>query len=134
MADGLVQLKSRRGKVPGAGAGTGAGAGRRVYIETYGCQMNVADSDMVRGMLGERGWGEVGRAADADVVLINTCAVREKAEERVLARASELAALKKKRPGMVLGITGCMAEHLKDKLLEAAPYVDIVLGPDGYRR
>jgi len=135
MSEGLVKLRTPRGMIePGTGTGTGTFTGRRVYLETYGCQMNVADSDMVRGLLGERGWSEAERAADADVVLINTCAVREKAEERVLARASELAALKKKRPGMVLGITGCMAEHLKEKLLESAPYVDLVLGPDGYRR
>ena len=129
MSEGLVKLRTPRGKIE-----PDTGTGRKVYLETYGCQMNVADSDMVRGLLGERGWSEAERAADADVVLINTCAVREKAEERVLARASELAALKKKRPGMVLGITGCMAEHLKEKLLESAPYVDLVLGPDGYRR
>ncbi len=105
-----------------------------MYIETYGCQMNVADTDLVRGLLGERGYGAAATAAEADVILLNTCAVREKAEERVLARALELRAEKKKRPGVVLGITGCMAEHLRDKLLERAPWVDVVVGPDGYRR
>jgi tRNA-2-methylthio-N6-dimethylallyladenosine synthase len=126
MAGGLVHIRTRK-EAPSSTT-------RRVYIETYGCQMNVADSDMVRGLLDGRGYGVAERAADADVVLINTCAVREKAEERVLARAAELAALKKRRPGMVLGITGCMAEHLKEKLIEQAPWVDLVLGPDGYRR
>src|SRR5262249_35752107 len=71
---------------------------------------------------------------DADVVLINTCAVREKAEERVTARVAELAALKRRRAGMVLAVAGCMAEHLKDRLAERAPGVDVVAGPDTYRR
>ncbi len=95
--------------------------------------MNVADSDMVLGMLHRAGYGRTDDAAHADLILINTCAVREKAEERVFARASMLAE-HKSRPGVVLGITGCMAEHLKEKILERAPYVDLVVGPDGYRR
>jgi tRNA-2-methylthio-N6-dimethylallyladenosine synthase len=106
----------------------------RVYIETYGCQMNVADSDLIRGVMGEQGYEAVERAADADVILINTCAVREKAEERVMARAEELRAEKRRRPGVVLAITGCMAEHLKEKLAERAPWVDLIAGPDSYRR
>jgi len=107
---------------------------RRVYIETYGCQMNVADSDLMRGILGGEGYVTVDRAADADLILVNTCAVREKAEERVLARAEELRAEKRRRPGTVLAITGCMAEHLKEKLAERAPWVDLVAGPASYRR
>ncbi len=95
--------------------------------------MNVADSDMVLGMLHRAGYGRTDDAARADLILINTCAVREKAEERVFARASMLAE-HKSRPGVVLGITGCMAEHLKEKILVRAPYVDLVVGPDGYRR
>jgi tRNA-2-methylthio-N6-dimethylallyladenosine synthase len=114
-------------------AGISGGAGRLAYVETYGCQMNVADSDMVLGMLRHAGYSRTDDAADADLILINTCAVREKAEERVFARASMLAE-HKARPGVILGITGCMAEHLKEKILERAPYVDLVVGPDGYRR
>lgn len=106
----------------------------RVYLETYGCQMNVADSDMLLGILGSAGYERTRRADNADIILINTCAVREKAEDRVYARAKELGSHKKKRPGVVLGIAGCMAEHLKDKLLERAPQVDIIAGPDSYRR
>jgi tRNA-2-methylthio-N6-dimethylallyladenosine synthase len=112
----------------------GADAGPRVYLETYGCQMNVADSDMLTGILLGAGYRKAERADDADIILINTCAVREKAEDKVFARARELNAHKKRRPGVVLGIAGCMAEHLKDDLLTRAPYVDIVAGPDSYRR
>src|SRR5450432_1287725 len=115
MTEGLYQLRR-----PAAPA-TGSSAGPRVYIETYGCQMNVADTDLMLGLLGDKGYVRARDAADADVILINTCAVREKAEERVLARAAELK-MHKKRAGVVLGITGCMAEHLKEKLLERAPY------------
>ncbi len=93
--------------------------------------MNVADSDMVLGMLARAGYGRTDDPARADLILINTCAVREKAEERVFARASMLAHA---RPDAVLGVTGCMAEHLKDKIRDRVPGVDLVIGPDGYRR
>jgi tRNA-2-methylthio-N6-dimethylallyladenosine synthase len=96
--------------------------------------MNVADTDMVRGLLGGTGFRRTNDADGADIILINTCAVREKAEDRVFARATELASHKKKRRGVTLGIIGCMAEHLKGSLLERAPQVDIVAGPDSYRR
>lgn len=111
-----------------------AGAGPRVYLETYGCQMNVADSDLITTQLLEAGYQRAEEARAADVVLINTCAVREKAEERVVARAAELGALRRARPELVLGIVGCMAEHLRERLLEKAPGVDVIAGPDSYRR
>jgi tRNA-2-methylthio-N6-dimethylallyladenosine synthase len=134
MAEGLVQL--RRAKPPlasdeGAAAAPGA---PRLYVETYGCQMNEADSDLIVGMFGKDGWARASEPEQADLVLVNTCAVRERAEERVFARAAELRALKRRRPETVLAIAGCMAEHLKDKLLERAPWVDVVAGPDSYRR
>jgi tRNA-2-methylthio-N6-dimethylallyladenosine synthase len=106
----------------------------RVYVETYGCQMNVADSDLIGSVLADAGYAPTERADDADVIMINTCAVREKAEERVIARASELGALKRKKPGTVLAIVGCMAEHLKENLADRAPAVDVIAGPDSYRR
>jgi tRNA-2-methylthio-N6-dimethylallyladenosine synthase len=106
----------------------------RAYVETYGCQMNVADTEMVLGMLQGAGYARTEDPAEADLILINTCAVREKAEERVFGRAGALAAHKARRPGVVLGITGCMAEHLKEKIHARAPHVDLVVGPDGYRR
>ena len=126
----LVQLRLAR-STP-APAPVPAPGVRTAYVETYGCQMNVADTEMVLGMLGKAGWARTEDPAAADLILINTCAVREKAEERVFGRASVL--LQHKRPGVLLGITGCMAEHLKEKIHERAPYVDLVVGPDGYRR
>jgi len=107
---------------------------RLAYVETYGCQMNVADTEMVLGMLHRAGYGRTEDPAQADLILINTCAVREKAEERVFGRASVLAQHKARAPHVVLGITGCMAEHLKGQIHERAPDVDLVVGPDGYRR
>jgi tRNA-2-methylthio-N6-dimethylallyladenosine synthase len=137
---GLVQLRSPRAAAPAAATSAAPSAetdrattARLVYIETYGCQMNVADTDMALGLLHADGYARTDDPARADLILLNTCAVREKAEERVFARASMLAE-EKARPGVVLGITGCMAEHLKDKILARAPYVDLVIGPDGYRR
>ena len=106
----------------------------RVYVETYGCQMNVADSDLIGSVLADAGYAAAERAEEADVIVVNTCAVREKAEERVLARAAELGAVKRKRPGTVLAIVGCMAEHLKEGLAARAPAVDVIAGPDSYRR
>jgi len=103
------------------------------YVETYGCQMNVADTDMVLGLLQRGGYGRTDDPTRADLILINTCAVREKAEERVFQRASMLSH-RRARPDVILGITGCMAEHLKDQVRERAPHVDLVVGPDGYRR
>jgi tRNA-2-methylthio-N6-dimethylallyladenosine synthase len=135
---GLVQLRRPGAGVPaapGAGAASaGAGDGARVYIETYGCQMNAADTDMMLGVLQAAGYARTEDPAAADLILLNTCAVREKAEERVFGRAGALAAHKARNPGVVLGITGCMAEHLKDRITERAPQVDLVVGPDGYRR
>jgi tRNA-2-methylthio-N6-dimethylallyladenosine synthase len=105
-----------------------------VYVETYGCQMNVADTDLVLGLLARAGYARTTDPAVADVILINTCAVRERAVERVRGRASALARYKGNGRRVVLGITGCMAEHLRGDLQRQAPYVDLVVGPDGYRR
>jgi tRNA-2-methylthio-N6-dimethylallyladenosine synthase len=104
------------------------------YVETYGCQMNLADTEMVLGLLQGAGYERTPDPAAADVILINTCAVREKAVERVWGRASTLATYKAQRPHVVLGITGCMAEHLRGQVRARAPFVDLVVGPDGYRR
>src|SRR5256885_6124420 len=104
---------------------------RRVYIETYGCQMNVSDSELMFGVLGRDGYVRTDDPAVADVLLINTCAVRDHAEQRVLGRMGELK--RYKRPGDVMGVVGCMAQRLGPKLLERVPQVDLVIGPDGYR-
>jgi len=106
---------------------------KRAYVETYGCQMNVSDGELMEGILAGRGYVIVDRPEDADVVLINTCAIREHAESRVLGRVSQLNGLKRERPELVIGVTGCMAQRMGDTLLEQAPYVDLVMGPDGYR-
>ena len=110
------------------------GQGRRVFIETYGCQMNLSDSELVFGVLQASNYRFASRPEDADVVLLNTCAIRERAEERVLGRLSQLSRLKVRRPDLVLGVCGCMAKHLADDLLDRAPYVDLVVGPNSYRR
>src|SRR6266496_1799461 len=103
----------------------------RVYIETYGCQMNVSDSELMFGVLQREGYVRTDDPAEADVLLVNTCAVRDHAEQRVLGRMGELK--RYKRPGDVLGVVGCMAQRLGPKLLERVPQVDLVIGPDGYR-
>jgi len=131
MSHPLVQIG--RGPVAEP-APAAAGDGPRVYVETYGCQMNVADSDLLIGILGSAGYRRADTPEQADVLVLNTCAVRERAEERVLARASELGSLKRRRPGTVLAVVGCMAEHLRSKVAERAPAVDVVAGPDAYRR
>ena len=104
---------------------------KRVYIETYGCQMNVADTELMLGVLGRDGYTAVTTPEEADVLLVNTCAVRDNAEQRVLGRVGELQ--RYKRAGGVLGVVGCMAQRLGPKLLEQAPKVDLVVGPDAYR-
>ena len=103
----------------------------RIYIETYGCQMNVSDSELMLGVLTREGYIRTDDPADADVMLVNTCAVRDHAEQRVLGRMGELK--RHKRPGDVLGVVGCMAQRLGPTLLERVPQVDLVIGPDGYR-
>ena len=103
----------------------------RIYIETYGCQMNVADAELMLGVLAREGYVRTTDPGEADVTLVNTCAVRDHAEQKVLSRLGELKAYK--RPGGVLGVVGCMAQRLGARLLERVPQVDLVIGPDGYR-
>src|SRR6266513_2414990 len=103
----------------------------RIYIETYGCQMNVSDSELMFGVLGREGYVRTDDPAEADVLLVNTCAVRDHAEQKVLSRLGELKQYK--RRGDVLGVVGCMAQRLGARLLERVPQVDLVIGPDGYR-
>jgi tRNA-2-methylthio-N6-dimethylallyladenosine synthase len=105
-----------------------------VYLETYGCQMNVADSELILGTLAVRGYRRVDDPESADVILLNTCAIREHAEARVVGRLGDLSRHKARRPGVRLGVTGCMAQHLRERLADRVPHVDLVVGPDGYRR
>jgi tRNA-2-methylthio-N6-dimethylallyladenosine synthase len=104
---------------------------RRVYIETYGCQMNVADTELMLGVLSREGYEATDDPSGADVLLLNTCAIRDNAEQRVIGRMGELK--RYKRADVVLGVVGCMAQRLGPRLLEDAPFVDLVIGPDGYR-
>ncbi len=108
-------------------------AGRSVFIETYGCQMNVSDTELILGILGPAGYRAATSAREADVVLLNTCAIREHAEERVRGRLAELAAWKRRRPELILGVLGCMAKHVGEELTGDSAAVDVLASPDAYR-
>src|SRR5450432_3695385 len=103
------------------------------YIESYGCAMNFADSEVVASILNDNGFGATKNVEEADLIFINTCSIREKAELTVRKRLTEFRKLKKQKPGMLVGVLGCMAERLKSKFLEEEKLVDIVVGPDAYR-
>ncbi|MBO7511004.1 MAG: tRNA (N6-isopentenyl adenosine(37)-C2)-methylthiotransferase MiaB, partial [Bacteroidales bacterium] len=113
--------------------GVDAPHSRRVYIETYGCQMNFNDSEVVLSILQKAGYRYTERMEEADVILANTCSIRDNAEQRILGRIEQFAFQKRKRKGVLVGILGCMAERLKEELLENST-VDLVVGPDCYRR
>lgn len=106
----------------------------KVYIETYGCQMNLADSEVVMGILTNHGYEKTEDIDTANVVLLNTCSVRDNAEQRIFGRLGNLTKLKEKNPGTVVGILGCMAERLRKDLIEKKKIVDLVVGPDEYRK
>ncbi|NOT51150.1 MAG: tRNA (N6-isopentenyl adenosine(37)-C2)-methylthiotransferase MiaB [Chitinophagaceae bacterium] len=106
---------------------------KRFYIESYGCQMNFADSEIVASILNKEGFGATRNVEEADLIFINTCSIREKAEQTVRKRLTEFRRLKKQKQGMLVGVLGCMAERLKAKFLEEEKLVDIVVGPDAYR-
>src|SRR5438552_908717 len=106
---------------------------KRFYIESYGCQMNFSDSEIVASILNSEGFGANRNYEDGDLILLNTCSIREKAELTVRKILTEFKKLKQTRPGMLVGVLGCMAERLKSKFLEEEQLVDIVVGPDAYR-
>src|SRR6478752_1848316 len=106
---------------------------KKFYIESYGCQMNFSDSEIVASILQKEGFGATRNYEEADLVLLNTCSIREKAEQTVRKRLTEFRKLKEAKPGMLIGVLGCMAERLKSKLLDEEKLVDIVVGPDAYR-
>lgn len=107
---------------------------KQVYVETYGCQMNVADSEIVLSIMTDKGFGITERPDQADIILVNTCSVRENAEHRVRQRISTLKNYKRKNPGVLIGVLGCMAERLRGELIDRRKVVDLVVGPDEYRR
>ncbi|GAB4134004.1 MAG: tRNA (N6-isopentenyl adenosine(37)-C2)-methylthiotransferase MiaB [Raineya sp.] len=109
------------------------GKARRLYIESYGCQMNFSDSEIVTAVMQENGFDTTATPENADLIFLNTCAIRDNAEQKIRHRLQYLNSLKKKKPEMLIGVLGCMAERLKTKLLEEEKMVDIVAGPDAYR-
>ena len=109
------------------------GTGRKLFVETYGCQMNVGDSEIVVSLMQREGYVYIDRIEQADVILINTCSIRDNAEQRIWGRLNELKRYRKARPGLIVGILGCMAERLREQLLEGPWGVDVVAGPDAYR-
>ena len=110
-----------------------AGEGRRLFVETYGCQMNVGDTEIVVSIMQREGYFHTDRIEEADVVLVNTCSIRDNAEQRIWGRLNELKRYRRAKPGLVIGVIGCMAERLKERLTEGPNAVDVVAGPDAYR-
>jgi tRNA-2-methylthio-N6-dimethylallyladenosine synthase len=131
---GDLDLLAAEGKdLPNTSPATHTGKPRKLYIESYGCQMNFSDSEIVASILQQEGFGATRDITAADLVLLNTCSIREKAEQTVRKRLTEFRKIKESKPGMLVGVLGCMAERLKSKLLEEEKLVDIVVGPDAYR-
>lgn len=109
------------------------GEGRKLFIETYGCQMNAGDSEIVVSIMQQEGYRYTENIDEADIILINTCSIRDNAEQRIWGRLSAMRQLKRRKPSLIVGVIGCMAERLKEQLIEKGTGVDIVAGPDSYR-
>jgi len=133
LAENKIHDESRQGESLAPFATDPIKYGKRFYIESYGCQMNFSDSEIVASILNGGGFGATRNYEEADLVLINTCSIREKAEQTVRKRLTEFKKLKQNKPGVLVGVLGCMAERLKSKFLEEEQLVDIVVGPDAYR-
>ena len=133
LAGNKIHDESRQGEVVAPVGGDPGQFRKRFYIESYGCQMNFSDSEIVASILNREGFGATRNYEEADLVLINTCSIREKAEQTVRKRLTEFKKLKQNKPGVLVGVLGCMAERLKSKFLEEEQLVDIVVGPDAYR-
>lgn len=136
MLESLIQKKhdeARQGEAFAPFENDPAAYRKRFYIESYGCAMNFADSEVVASILHKEGFGATRNVDEADLIFVNTCSIREKAEQTVRKRLTEFRKLKKKKPGTLVGVLGCMAERLKAKFLEEEKLVDIVVGPDAYR-
>ncbi len=128
-----VQDETRQGEAFAPFAADGNEYRKHFYIESYGCQMNFADSEIVASILQEKGFGATRNLEKADLIFINTCSIREKAEQTVRKRLTDFKKAKKANPGLLIGVLGCMAERLKSKFLEEEKLVDLVVGPDAYR-
>lgn len=133
MIEGNKEIdESRQGEATILETGPNPG-GRKLYLESYGCAMNFSDSEIIASILIKEGFTTTGDESEADVVLLNTCAIRENAEQRVRQRLTEFKKRKRQQPELIIGVLGCMAERLKSKLLEEEKLVDLVAGPDSYR-
>jgi len=130
---GKIQEEKRQGEAYAPFEGDPNQYKKHFYIESYGCQMNFADSEIVASILHGQGFGATRNVEEADLIFINTCSIREKAEQTVRKRLTEFRKIKDKKPGMLVGVLGCMAERLKAKFLEEEKLVDLVVGPDAYR-
>jgi tRNA-2-methylthio-N6-dimethylallyladenosine synthase len=128
-----VHDESRQGEAYAPLPGETQHFSKKFYIESYGCQMNFSDSEIVASILHQEGFGATRQFEEADLILLNTCSIREKAEQTVRKRLTEFKKIKYRKPGLLVGVLGCMAERLKSKLLEEEKLVDIVVGPDAYR-
>jgi tRNA-2-methylthio-N6-dimethylallyladenosine synthase len=128
-----IHDESRQGEALVLEPAAGKNNGRKLYIESYGCAMNFSDSEIVASILSDQGFETTADYSVADVIFINTCSIRENAEQRVRNRLKEFTVAKVKNPGLVVGVLGCMAERLKAKFLEEEKLVDVVVGPDAYR-
>lgn len=131
MIENKTQDENRQGEV--LVIEDGNVGGKKLFLESYGCQMNYSDSEIVASILSKDGYSTTDKAEEADVILVNTCAIRDNAEQRVRQRLKDFKKLKKKNPDMLVGVLGCMAERLKTKFLEEEKIVDMVVGPDSYR-
>lgn len=128
-----VHDENRQGEAIAPQAGDTRTYAKKFYIESYGCAMNFNDSEIVASILNKEGFGATRDVEEADLVLLNTCSIREKAEQTVRKRLTEFKSIKKAKPGFLVGVLGCMAERLKSKFLEEEKLVDMVVGPDSYR-
>jgi tRNA-2-methylthio-N6-dimethylallyladenosine synthase len=125
--------ESRQGEALLLDDNAGSNTGKKLFLESYGCAMNFADSEVVAAILKDEGYTTTKNFEDADVIFVNTCAIRENAEQRVRTRLYDYNKVKRRNPGLIIGVLGCMAERLKGKLLEEEKLVDLVVGPDAYR-
>ena len=133
LPSGPFEQNSMSGSYSGVLKATAGVSEKNLYLESYGCQMNFSDSEIVASVMADMGYGVTDELERADVVMINTCSIRENAEQKVRARLQHFRSLKRQKPSLVIGVLGCMAERLKSKLLDQEQLVDLVVGPDAYK-
>jgi len=129
----MIESNSEQCEITNLSPNKNTGKKRKLYIESYGCQMNLSDSEIVIAIMIESGFDTTSQFNEADVIFLNTCSIREKAEQTIRNRLNQFNGIKKQKPELIIGILGCMAERLKSKLLEEEKIVDLVVGPDAYR-